>query len=137
METYNLFAVGATFDRKDVSQDFIAANVIGVGWSKAQAPELECFIKHMMTGDIVYIKSCNFNNNIRVKAIGRIVDDEILINFPINTVDVITFGRNVEWLSLEPFSIGKPRQKNNMRSNTLYQEFHPDVFAIINSKIGK
>lgn len=136
MEKYSLFAVGATYDGKDVSQDFIANNVIGVGWSATEAPELKFFVEHMAIGDVVYIKSCNFNSNIRVKAIGRIVDDKILVNFPINKVDVITFGRNVEWLYTEPFSIDKPREKNNVRSNALYQEFHPEVTKVIDSKIS-
>lgn len=136
MENQNIFGNGATFNRKDVSRDFIANNVIGVGWSEIAAPELRCFIEHMDIGDIVYIKSCNFHSNIRVKAIGRIVDDKLLINFPINKCDVVTFGRNVEWLSLEPFLINKRREKNNVRSNTLYQEFHPEVRGVIKSKIS-
>lgn len=137
MGNQNIFGIGATYDGKDVSKDFIANNVIGVGWSEQTAPELRFFIGHMAVGDIVYIKSCNFNSNIRVKAIGRIVDNEVIDDFSINLDDEITFGRNVEWLYTEPFSIDKPREKNNVRSNTLYQEFHPEVTKIINSKICK
>ena len=38
------FGVGAYYD-EDVSQDFIQANLVGVGWDVTEAPELHQFMR--------------------------------------------------------------------------------------------
>ena len=127
-----IFGIGATHDYKDVSQDFIASNVIGVGWNKEEAPELHEYIKSLKVGDIVYIKSTFAGNDITVKAIGIIKDNKIIDDNPL-----VAIGRNVDWLFDGNFTISRPIEKNNVRSNTIYEEFHPDIQKEIIDKIKK
>jgi hypothetical protein len=50
----------------------------------------------------------------------------------------IEIGRNIKWLSLRHFKLLKPaNSKNNVRGNTIYQEFHPDVTTAIMNEVEK
>ena len=118
----SIFAIGAYFE-KDVSEDFIFHKIAGPGWSKADAPELHQFVNSLKVGDIVYLKSASpSSKDIIVKAIGVVYDDCFITNSP-----VVSAGRNIRWLVSESFRIPKPTEKNNVRMNTMYEEFHPDV----------
>lgn len=83
-------------------------------------------------GDIVYIKAAFGGADITVKAIGVIVDNVVL-----STANhyLTNIGRNVRWLNTEKFVIPRPGEKNNVRSNTVYEEFHPLVQQQILSRI--
>ncbi|MDR1419473.1 MAG: hypothetical protein LBI86_03785 [Treponema sp.] len=109
----------------DVTNDFIQQNIAGIGWSKNDAPDLHQLVRSLKAGDIVYLKKAAFNTDIYVKAVGIITDDTILGN---TACPVIQIGRNVRWISDCNFTISKPgNEKNNVRSNSVYEEFHPDV----------
>ncbi len=125
-----IYGVGAYYDR-DVSVDFINQNIIGVGWSDQDAPELREYFTSLKVGDIIYIKSAFGGNDITVKGIGIITDHVIIRNN-----GLVSTGRNVKWLSNEKFIIPRPKEKNNVRSNTVYEEFHPLVLKEIISKIN-
>lgn len=129
----SIFGVGAYFGgNKDVSGDFIKENIVGVGWNEKEAPELQEYFKALKVGDIIYIKAAfGATKYITVKAIGIIKDQEI-----ITSNKLVTTGRNVKWLSKEQFIIQKPKEKNNVRSNTVYEEFHPEVLKEIISRIN-
>jgi len=127
-----IYGVGAYYD-KDVSKEFIENCIVGVGWDSDDAPELQEYFKTLKTGDIVYIKAAFGGNDITVKAIGIIKDNIILTR---NDNELIETGRNVKWLSTEKFIIPKPQEKNNVRNNTVYEEFHPNVQQEIISRIG-
>jgi hypothetical protein len=47
-----IFGVGAYYE-EDVSQAFIQANLVGVGWDATDAPELHQFMRSLKVGDIV------------------------------------------------------------------------------------
>ncbi|MGE6330401.1 hypothetical protein ACQKCW_07360 [Psychrobacter pacificensis] len=129
-----IFAVGAYYD-EDVSNEFIKHNIAGPGWEKHQAPELHQFISSLKVGDIIYIKSAPpSSKNITVKAIGVIVDN-VLLQSEADTRNIVSVGRNVKWLVTENFEIAKPKEKNNVRLNTMYEEFHPEVQKIIIDKL--
>ncbi len=125
-----IYGVGAFYDR-DVSADFISQNLVGVGWDSTDAPELQEYFQSLKVGDIVYIKAAFGGKDITVKAIGIICDNIILRNN-----GLVSTGRNVKWLSTEKFVIGRPLEKNNVRSNTVYEEFHPVVLSEIISRIN-
>ncbi|MEO0554814.1 MAG: hypothetical protein AAF149_16525 [Bacteroidota bacterium] len=125
-----VYGVGAYYDR-DVSSDFINQNLVGVGWSTTDAPELQEYFRSLKAGDIVYIKAAFGGNDITVKAIGIITDNNIIVRN-----GLVETGRNVRWLSTERFVIPKPTEKNNVRSNTVYEEFHPIVLDEIISRIN-
>ncbi|WP_449104348.1 hypothetical protein [Pseudomonas veronii] len=125
-----IYAIGAYYD-KDVSQDFINNKIAGPGWGLTEAPELHQFVRSLKVGDIVYIKSAPPSSlDIIVKAIGVIVDDEV-----VTTSKVVSSGRNIKWLVTETFRISKPKEKNNVRLNTMYEEFHPTMQKAVLDKI--
>ncbi|GKQ99782.1 hypothetical protein [Aeromonas hydrophila] len=123
-----IYAIGAYYD-DDVSGEFITHNIAGPGWGIEKAPELHQFVRSLKVGDIVYIKSASPSSpDIIVKGIGVIINDEV-----VTTSSVVSAGRNIKWLIIESFRIPKPIEKNNVRLNTMYEEFHPNVqFEILN-----
>ena len=42
-----------------------------------------------------------------------------------------SFARYVRWIIKREIRIPKPKEKNNVRLNTMYEEFHPEVQKII------
>lgn len=125
-----IYAIGAYYD-EDVSGEFIANNIAGPGWDNTQAPELHQFVRSLKVGDIVYIKSAPpSSSDITVKGIGVITDDQVVTTSP-----VVSAGRNIKWLVTENFRIPKPTEKNNVRLNTMYEEFHPYVQSAILAKL--
>lgn len=126
-----IYAVGANYDGDDVSDDFIANNIAGPGWSITDAPELHQFVRSLKVGDIVYIKSYSPSSpDIIVKGIGVITDDQVVTNNP-----VVAAGRNIKWVVKDSFRISKPNEKYNVRLNTMYEEFHPAVQSQILAKL--
>lgn len=124
-----IYGIGAYYDR-DVSDEFIRHNVVGAGWSHDDAPEIHRFLKSLKVGDIVYLKSYPpGGGSIHVKAVGLIADDTELGAAESN--DLVSMGRRVHWISTERFEVPRPAEKNNVRSNTVYEEFHPAVQAEI------
>jgi hypothetical protein len=127
----SIYGIGAFYEN-DVSKEFIKHNVIGCGWSISDAPEIHQFVASLKVGDIVYIKSFSPNSvDLFVKAIGIIIDDEI-----INT-DLVSCGRNVKWFMKKEIRIPKPDEKNNMRMNTIYEEFNPRIQKVIIKNLFK
>jgi hypothetical protein len=129
-----IYGVGA-WHNEDVSDEFINQNFVGVGWGEDEAPELHEYFKTLKVGDIVYIKAAAYGvAEITVKAIGIIRDNQVRNG---TNTDLVETGRNVVWLTTERFVIPKPVEKNNVRSNTVYEEFHPIVQAAIISRIAR
>lgn len=126
-----IYGIGAFYDGKnDMSQEFIANGLAGVGWSQVQAPELHRFIASLKVGDIIYIKAAPLaNSDIRVRAIGFVQDNDLLNRAATN--GLVEAGRRVRWRVTDEFVIPKPQERNNVRTNTLYEEHHPDVQAQI------
>lgn len=125
-----IYAFGAYYDT-DVSQNFIDNNVVGTGWDEKDAPELFQYIKSLKVGDIVYIKSFSpASPDIFIKAIGIISDSEFVQN-----EKGVKCGRNVVWKYKKTIRIAKPVEKNNVRANTMYEEFHPEIQSLILSKL--
>ena len=120
-----IFGIGATYE-DDVSQDFIEANLVGIGHEVEHAPELHQFMRILKVGDIVYIKLFSHTlPDMKIKAIGVIIDDKEVKH------ELVTCGRHVKWVSKQEISIPNPRDKFNVRMNSMYEEFHPEVQRII------
>jgi len=119
-----IYGIGAYYDGDDVSQEFIDNNLIGTGWTITDAPELHVYFATLKVGDILYIKAAFGGADITVKAIGVITDNIILTSKHHHLTEI---GRNVRWLNTTKFIISRPTEKNNVRSNTVYEEFHPTV----------
>jgi hypothetical protein len=128
-----IYGVGAYYG-EDVSGDFLQDEVVGVGWATSEAPELQEYFKSLKVGDIVYIKAAFGGADITVKGIGIIKDN--IIRDRNNTNGLVETGRSVVWITKHSFVIKRPVEKNNVRSNTVYEEFHPVVQAEIISRIA-
>ena len=126
-----IYGIGAHYGKThDVSGDFIKKKMAGVGWPASESPELQQFIKSLSVGDIIYIKSVAPSSKfIFVRAVG-FIRDEIILDAKASH-GLFPAGRNVVWKVTDAFRIPKPKERNNVRLNTLYQEFHPDVQAEI------
>ena len=125
-----IYAIGAYYD-EDVSEEFITNNIAGPGWNISEAPELHQFLRSIKVGDIVYIKAFPPGSpDIIVKGIGIVTDDKL-----VTETNVVSAGRNVKWLVTDSFRIPKPTEKNNVRLNTMYEEFHPVVQSAILEKL--
>jgi hypothetical protein len=124
-----IYGVGFKFGDDDVSGDFFSKNLVGTGWGVNDAPDIHRFFISLKAGDIVYLKSAGPGTKIAVKAVGIIKDDDIHDE---QTSLVVQIGRSVRWVSKRQFDIPKPAdEKNNVRSNTIYEEYHPEVQAQI------
>jgi hypothetical protein len=129
-----IYGVGAYYDH-DVSDAFLENNLVGVGWNSEDAPELQEYFKSLKVGDVVYIKAAFGGADVTVKGIGIIKDNSIRTSA--DTDGLVTTGRNVEWLNKERFVIPRPTEKNNVRSNTVYEEFHPVIQSAILQRIAR
>ncbi|MCY4613882.1 MAG: hypothetical protein OXB94_09710 [Nitrospira sp.] len=129
-----IFGIGA-FYKKDASQAFIEANLVGIGHSVEEAPELHQFMRALKVGDVVYIKSFSPKSpEIFIRGIGVITDDEEVRDREIRDGRV-SCGRNVKWVVTQEFRIPKPLgEKNNVRNNSIYEEFQHEVQRLILEK---
>jgi hypothetical protein len=128
-----IYGVGAYYG-EDVSGSFLQDEIVGVGWQTSDAPELQEYFKSLKVGDIIYIKAAFGGADITVKGIGVIKDNAIRDRN--NSNGLVETGRNVIWINKQTFVIKRPIEKNNVRSNTVYEEFHPIAQAEIISRIA-
>jgi len=127
-----VFAFGANYDGKDVFNDFINNNCVGIGWSYKDNTSGHNMIRTMKAGDIVYIKNCNMGSDITVRAIGIIKDFDYK-----KIPGVAEIARHVKWLNTNSFVVSNPKNtdKNNVRSNSVYEEYNPNIIAEIIDRI--
>jgi hypothetical protein len=155
-----IYGIGSIYNKTDdYTKEFIDNDFIEVGWSYDEAPDLHELMKSIKVGDIVFIKRGNFGSlKIKCRAIGKIIDNKKpkkFIDLKTKSVKDVDCdkeaarefkgcGRNVKWLITKEFPITNPissktdedkRGKNNVVSNTIYQEFHPVVQKEIIDKI--
>ena len=128
----SIYAFGANYDGRDVFLDFINNNCVGIGWSYNANTSGHHIIQSIKAGDIVYIKSCNNGSPITVRAIGIVSDYQSII-----VPNVAEIARNVKWLYTTSFVIQNPKasDKNNVRSNSVYEEYNLDVIGQIITKL--
>lgn len=120
-----IFGIGATYNNKDVSQDFIDNNVACVGWSIKDAPALHEILRCLKVGDIVYIKTAPIGQGIRVKAVGIVSDNTL------QQIQGLGTGISVRWIWNGYENIGVIDDKYNVRNNTLYEEFNKEVQTFV------
>ena len=125
-----IYGVGAYHSGWDRTTEFLEQGIVGVGWDEEDAPELQLYFRSLKAGDIVYIKAAAFGAPISVKGIGIVTDMEIR-----EIEGLVTCGRNVRWVSRRRFTIERPRERNNVRGNTIYEEFHPAIHREIISQM--
>ncbi len=129
-----IYGIGAYYDGDDVSEEFIDNEIVGTGWSINDAIELHEYFRSLKVGDIIYIKAVSPKSaDISIKGIGIIIDS-VILNKTNNYLTEI--GRNVRWINTDKFAVPKPAEKNNVRLNTIYEEFHPLIQQEIINRIN-
>ena len=119
-----IFGIGAYYgERGDVSQDFIRKGVACVGWTQAEAPSLHKLLRHIRIGDIIYIKTDVPSPGLTIKAIGVVTNDEIQMDEDLDA------SIPVKWVWKGHDKLGRLNDKLNVRNNTLYEEYFPQVQA--------
>ena len=112
-----VFGFGSNFGGKnDVSTDFVRQGVACVGWSKKEAPTLHILLKHIKTGDVIYLKSHPPNIGLIIKAVGVVVGNEV------NNYPDLGQGIRVAWVWNGEERLGQIEDKYPVRNLTLYEE---------------
>jgi len=123
-----VYGIGA-YHGYDVSGDFKDNDVVGTGWDYKTAPDLHAYFEILEPGDVVYLKAKRPGEPVTVKGIGLINGSDI-ISGSYGDCDLDT-GRKVKWLDKSVFQLKDHKGKNNVRSNTIYRETHPEVINVI------
>jgi len=117
-----IYGIGAYYNgTDDVSEEFVNKNLACIGWDASDAPTLHLMLRYIKVGDIIYIKSAPIGQGLRVKAIGIVADNSIVID------PIIKTGITMKWIWTGNDVINVSDDKNNIRNNTLYEEL--DIVA--------
>jgi hypothetical protein len=117
-----IYAFGASYGGiKDVSGDFIQKGVACVGWSRKDAPALHTILKHIKTGDIIYLKSHPPSIGLIIKAVGIVVGNEV------KNYAGLGAGIRVRWVWTGADRLGQIQDRYPVRNLTLYEEFDYNV----------
>ena len=115
-----IFGVGAHYD-EDVTDQFVNEGLICVGWSEDEAPPAHGILRHLRTGDIVFIKSFAPHVGLTIKAVGLVTEGK-----PRGVQDLRSCVA-VRGVWRGEVRIGKLSDKWPVRSVTIYEEHHPEV----------
>ncbi len=156
-----IYGIGCTFESNgtdlSVCSDFLRESVIGTDWPFAIALDVHNFFRSLKAGDIVYLKKAAPGTDIKVLAIGVVADAAVWWEdshgnpcpassalAPIALLMGAKLLRRVKWLLpktgedkvnrkglLPLLNIANPAGKNNVRYNTIYEEFSLDVWVRI------
>ena len=117
-----IYGVGAYWDN-DKTSDFVRHNVAVIGWEEKDAPGLHQIMRHMKVGDIVYLKSIYLpKRQLILKAIGIILDNEILETADLLSLTGGNMGRNVGYLWEGKKDFPLPVDKEPVQTFTVYEE---------------
>ena len=119
-----IFGIGAQFE-EDVSQEFLKRGCACVGWDEDTAPPAHGILRHLRTGDIIFIKSFAPQVGLTVKAVGVVTEGRVRSYPGIESGDRL--GVPVRWVWDGEVRIGKLEDKWPVRSVTIYEEHHPVV----------
>jgi hypothetical protein len=118
-----IFGVGAHWDGRDKTNDFIHHNVAVIGWEEKDAPGLHQIMRHMKVGDIVYLKSIYLpKRQLILKAIGIILDNEMLETADLQSFTGGNLGRNVGYIWEGKKDFPFPDDKEPVQTFTVYEE---------------
>ena len=121
-----VYGIGANYDgTRDVSGDFISRNIACVGWSLQDAPTLHEILKHIKTGDIIYIKSHPPSIGLIIKAVGIVIGNHILSDPDLGD------GVQVRWEWTGDRRIGILGDRYAVRNITLYEEYNFDIITTV------
>lgn len=115
-----IFGIGAHYE-SDVSPDFLAKRCACVGWGENEAPPAHGILRHVRTGDIIFIKSFAPCVGFTVKAVGIVTEGKV------HEYPGLGTGVPVRWVWTGEERVGKLDDKWPVRSVTIYEEHHLEV----------
>ena len=115
-----IFGIGAHYE-SDVSSQFLERKCACVGWAEKDAPPAHGILRHVRTGDIIFIKSFAPQIGLIVKAVGVVSEGKV------RDYDDLGAGVPVRWVWTGEERFGKLDDKWPVRSVTIYEEYHPEV----------
>lgn len=117
-----IFGIGAHHE-SDVSASFFEDRCACVGWDEDDAPPAHALLRHLRTGDILYLKSFNPTVGLTIKAVGIVTEGKV------RTYDRLSAkGVPVRWVRTGlDVRVGKLDDKWPVRGVTIFEEFHPLV----------
>jgi hypothetical protein len=127
-----VYGIGTTYaSSNEMLPDFVANEVVCLGWSAAESPAIHQLFGQIGVGDIVFAKSFPPSHGLFIKGIG-IVTSAKLFEFP-----KLGVGRHVHWIwstlnSEEYVRLGRlDDHYDYFRGGTLYQELGPQVQDVV------
>lgn len=117
-----IFGIGAHYEN-DVSGDFLKHKCACVGWQEEHAPPAHDILRHVRTGDIMFIKSFAPHVGLTIKAVGVVTEGRTRPYQNLGT------GVPVRWVWTGEERLGKLDDKWPVRSVTIFEEHHPIVHA--------
>lgn len=119
-----IFGAGSYWD-SDKTSDFVANNVVVIGWNYKDAPGLHQLLRLLKVGDIVYLKSSPpGKKQLIIKAVGIILDDKILEERDLILTTGGSLGRNVGYIWQGNENIPLEDDKEPLKGFTIYEEHH-------------
>ncbi|HBL82995.1 MAG TPA: hypothetical protein DD391_10505 [Clostridiales bacterium] len=115
----------------DIREFPLRKDYIRIDWDKEAAPDLHVMFRQIQVNDIVYVKAFLRNGRVlRVKAIGIVTQSahkqEETENMVVTVLWLDVFTKDPLDISLNDCNL-----KNNVYSNTLYQEYSPQIIEKI------
>ena len=121
-----IFGIGA-FYKEDVSEDFLVNDCACIGWSEEKAPPAHAILRHLRTGDIIFIKSFTPGSGLTIKAVGLVEDGRV------RNYEEFSLGQGVpvRWVWDGEERVGKLDDKWPVRTVSIYEEYHPRVQKLV------
>lgn len=127
-----IWGIGANYNepdggKRDVLRAFLSSDRAYIGYSPAQAPSLYRMLGTIKAGDIIYVKSF-WAKKVNIKALGIVTDPTAIKTADMGTGIAVKWKKDFKAIS---FDIDAPGGKNNVYSNTLYEEFNPEIANLL------
>jgi hypothetical protein len=121
-----VFGFGASYGgTNDVSGKFIKQGIACVGWQPKEAPPLHTILKHIKTGDIIYLKSQPPSIGLIIKAVGIVTGHKVKKYSE-------GFGIRVRWIWIGEKRLQQIRDGcRPVRNLTLFEEYNFDVQSVV------
>jgi len=120
-----IYGIGSSYEdsKIDMTNKFIQEGVACIGWDYDDTPPLHNMMRKVKVGDIIFIKSYYQYKELRIKAVGIVVNDNIR--------SIKNFGKaciDIKWIWTGQEQIDKKNDKyDNVRTLTMYEELNPEI----------
>ncbi len=124
-----VWGIGATWDGRDVSKEFVGYSTAAIGYNEDEKPTFHKRMRDVKVGDLIFIKAKhNESGWLYVKAIGIVMDIHLCAENGFEGQD----GIKVRWiknLTDNPVKISSPPEYGS--THTLYEEKKDSVIQSV------